>query len=168
MLRSIEAIRQTMGTFESSECRMLLDGEDISGAYLLVEALNTPAFGPRIKVAPEADPSDGLLEVLRIRDDVRPGFLRYLTGLLREELEEPPTVEVNQGSRLEIFWNGFPIHVDGEVRPADVEPPDDREPVSPVSPQPDGGNGSTICVEVLPQSIILRLPKRSRWKPWAR
>ena len=71
MLRSIEAIRQTMGTFESSECRMLLDGEDISGAYLLVEALNTPAFGPRIKVAPEADPSDGLLEVLRIRDDVR-------------------------------------------------------------------------------------------------
>ena len=135
MLRSIEAIRQTMGTFESSECRMLLDGEDISGAYLLVEALNTPAFGPRIKVAPEADPSDGLLR-------------SFASGTM--------------------FVNGFPIHVDGEVRPADVEPPDDREPVSPVSPQPDGRNGSTICVEVMPQSIILLPPKRSRWKPWAR
>jgi diacylglycerol kinase (ATP) len=158
VLRSIEALSQTLGTFDAPHSRLVLDGEDLSGAYLLVEALNTPAFGPRIKVAPEANPSDGLLEVFRIRDDERPGLLRSLTGLLREELKELPGVEMNQGSRLEIGWTGFPFHVDGEVRPVVLTNQDDREPVSSLNPLSPGGIDLTICVEVLPKALEIWFP----------
>jgi diacylglycerol kinase family enzyme len=158
VLRSIEALSQTLGTFEASHCQVLLDGKDLSGAYLLMEVLNTPAFGPRLKVAPEADPSDGLLEVLRIRDEQRPGFLNSLTGLLREELEELPGVELNQGRSLEICWRGEPFHVDGEVRPPGAKPPGEGEAGDRMIPLQERGKEQKICVEVLPQALEIWLP----------
>jgi diacylglycerol kinase family enzyme len=158
VLRSLEAINQTLAAYEAKECRIVLDGEDLSGAYLLVEVLNTPAFGPRLKVAPEANPGDGLLEIFRIRDDDRPGFMESLTGLLREELQELPGVELNRGRRLEICWTGESFHVDAEVRPPGTYPPQEGEAENRQNVLQYPRNESTLCVEVMPQALEIWLP----------
>jgi diacylglycerol kinase (ATP) len=159
VLRSIEALTQTLNDYEASYCRLLLDGKDISGTYILVEALNTPAFGPRIKAAPNADPSDGLFEVLCVRDETRPGFLSYLTSLLREELDELPSVEVNKGRKLEICWQGVPFHVDGEVRPLGEESEGDQGDRKQFGISGQGKKDASICVEILPGALEFWLPE---------
>jgi diacylglycerol kinase family enzyme len=158
VLRSIDALNQTLGGFETGNCRVVLDGKDLSGSYLLFEVLNTPAFGPRLKVAPEADPSDGLLEVFRVREDARSGLLDYLAALLQGELAELPGVEVNRGSRLEISWSGEPFHVDGEVRPAENQRSGGSALEDLSRTLFERAKETKVWVEVLPQALEIWLP----------
>jgi diacylglycerol kinase (ATP) len=117
VLRGLSAAAYTLANYEAHNYRMRLDGHDISGRYLMVEVLNTTAFGPRLKLAPRADPADGMFEVILIREEARDELLRFLMSLVNESLEDLSCVEVTRGHSLEITWNGFPAHVDGEVRP---------------------------------------------------
>ncbi|HEX5477335.1 MAG TPA: diacylglycerol kinase family protein, partial [Burkholderiales bacterium] len=41
-----------------------LDGKDLSGEYLLLEALNIPSVGPNLFLAPDSAPGDGQLDVI--------------------------------------------------------------------------------------------------------
>lgn len=146
ILRAIGAFTRTLPNYQARTFAMTLDGEDVSGDYLLVEVLNTTAFGPRLKVAPRADSGDGLFEVIRIRADARDGFLRYMTSLFAEELDELPSVETSSGRRLELQWTDFPIHVDGTLYP-----PPGEEPIA-LAAEP------RIVAEVLPHALELWLP----------
>lgn len=47
---------------------VFLDDEDLSGAYVAVEAMNIGGVGPRVCLAPEADPGDGLLDLVMIEE----------------------------------------------------------------------------------------------------
>jgi diacylglycerol kinase (ATP) len=151
VLRAIRAFTQTLPSYHSKPFSMTLDGADISGDYLFVEVLNTPAFGPRLKVAPSADPGDGLFEVIRIREAERQGFLAYIAGLFSEELHEVPGVESAQGRRLELKWFGFPMHIDGILHPNVRERPSARK-------RREGADAQTITVEVIPSALQLWLP----------
>jgi diacylglycerol kinase (ATP) len=157
VLRSLEAISRTLSKLRTEHCSVILDGEDISGAYLLLEVMNTPAFGPRIKANPEADPGDGQFEVIRIREDRRSGVLGYIRGLVNEELAELPNVEVTRGQKLEISWNGFPVHIDAEVRPPGYEPPQEAEEgARSIHEEQVEGN---LCFEIMPKSLEFWLPE---------
>jgi diacylglycerol kinase (ATP) len=151
ILRAVGAFTRTLPSYRSKPFAMTLDGVDISGDYLLVEVLNTPAFGPRLKVAPNADSGDGLFEVIRIRQEERDGFVRYITSLFGEELHALPSVELSQGRRMEFRWFGFPIHIDGILHPAIRRRPSARQRVA----EPDA---VTIVVEVIPGALELWLP----------
>lgn len=149
VLRAISAFTQTLPDYRARRFRIRLDGQDLSGDYLLVEVLNTTAFGPRLTVAPAADVADGLFEVLRIRQQERESFVGYIVSLFAAELADLPSVETSQGRRLEVKWTGFPLHIDGEVHPpADVE----------LRPVPE--NDLRVTVEVLPQVLEFWLPKQ--------
>src|SRR5215216_853428 len=118
LLRSISSIIETINQFEAQSCQITLDGKDISGTYRMFEVMNTNRFGPWIKLAPDADPGDGLLDVVRIRPDHEESLFRYVASLIAEDLQELPNVEVSRGKCLEIRWPGtFPIHVDAKTRP---------------------------------------------------
>jgi diacylglycerol kinase family enzyme len=156
ILRSIDAISQTLNTIQTEQYQMKLDGKDISGNYLLLEVMNTPAFGPRINANPDADTGDGMFEVVRIREDERSGVLDYLKGLLKEELEELPNVEVTRGRKLEISWNGYPFHVDAEVRPPGYElPQDDGERSRSITDYDEG----KLCIEIIPKALEFLVPE---------
>lgn len=146
VLRAIGAFTRTLPSYQARKFNMALDGRDISGDYLLVEVLNTNAFGPRLKVAPRADSGDGLFEIVRIRAGAREGFLSYIASLLTEELDELPSVETSTGRRLELQWTGFPIHVDGTLYPPLTGDP------APLVDDP------RIVAEVLPHALELWLP----------
>lgn len=158
VLRSISSIAKTLPNYESNYCRITLDGKDISGNYLIFETLNTTAFGPRIKMAPGADPGDGVFDVVRIREEERSGLMQYLSALIAEEFDELPSVEITRGSKLELEWTGFVIHVDGEVRPKKIIQQDERT---------DKGTGKAIPhrpgdklqVEILPREVEFWIPK---------
>jgi diacylglycerol kinase (ATP) len=58
-----------------------LDGERVSGEFLLVEALNTPSIGPKLQLTADVNAADGLLSVVLLGESDRDALVRYLTTL---------------------------------------------------------------------------------------
>ena len=123
-MRALSAALRTLPGYSAPECRLILDGSERRGNFVLVEAMNTPAIGPRLRLAPEADPSDGWLEVVSVEEDGRVGLTSYLTGLLAGGLEALPNVTVSRARTLRLEWSGSPLHADADI----LVGPDASEP----------------------------------------
>lgn len=159
LLRSISSIIETINEFEAHSCQITLDGEDISGTYRMFEVMNTKRFGPWIKLYPEADPGDGLLDVVRIRPDRDESLFRYVASLIAENVEELPNVEVSQGESLEIRWPGnFSIHVDAEIRPSISGRPKEQNPAEGATDSTSHTDGNLVRIEVMPQALEIWQP----------
>ena len=142
--KAIQAVVEALADYEATHCQIELDGADLTGNYMLVEVFNGPAFGPRLSLAPQADPGDGLLDVLHLEDGVdMETLVDYLTSLLAEEPGEQEDVMLEQGKHLRVEWDGFSLHVDGKV-----------------CPQSDGPfDGSELYIEVIPGALDVLLPE---------
>lgn len=142
-LRGLATLLGTARRFESYPCRMTLDGEEVTGDFALVEVMNTRAIGPRLHLAPTADPCDGLLDVALIHqkdiENLVPMLVRGVSG----GLDRLPNVDYRQVRSMEVAWSGFPLHVDAEIRPA----------VGWSSPA-----FGAVTIEVLPHVLELWLP----------
>lgn len=113
----------------AADCEVLdiaarLDGKDISGRYLLLEAVNLRYVGPSLFLAPDAEPGDGLLDVVLVSEAERPRLIRYLDSWQdnRERLAVLPTL---RGRELELEWTGVPLHIDDKLRPKKSAGPDE-------------------------------------------
>lgn len=159
VLRSMEAIGDTLLKGHAYPNTIRLDGEELAGEFLLVEMLNTTAVGPRLKFAPDASPCDRVLNAVCIQASDRQGFLNYLTSLIKEDLDKLEAVTVRQVKQLSFTWTGFPVHVDGEVRPHDWNERQEIEETElgprPFLPRVESGQ---IKVQVLPAALTLWMP----------
>ena len=80
----------------------------------MLEVLNTPAIGPRLNLAPNADPTDGWLEVLTIEPAAGVGFLNYSVNALKGSLEALENVTVRRAKRVRLDFEGGALHTDGD------------------------------------------------------
>jgi len=95
--------------------RITADDADLSGDYLAVEMLNIRFLGPNIPLAPEADPSDGLLDVVRVREADRAAILEYLEQRLHLASGEMPSLETVRARRVQLVVPArAPLHVDDD------------------------------------------------------
>lgn len=90
-----------------------LDGEDLSGEYVLLEAMNTRYVGPSLRLAPDADLADGRLDVVLVADAERDRLDEYL----RRPPDDRPGLTVRRGQLLRIDWDGFAVHIDDKSWP---------------------------------------------------
>jgi diacylglycerol kinase (ATP) len=148
-LRAMTSLVSTLAGYSPRPLELSLDGEDASGDYLLVEVMNTPAAGPRLRLAPGASPSDGLLDVVTVTEDGRVGLASYVSGLITGRLEELPNVTVRQVRNVRLSFDGSPFHLDAVLRPA--------KDTGIAEGMPAGG---TIEVEVRPGVVPLLLPRQ--------
>jgi len=116
LFRALRAALRALTQGEAAEVRLELDGVDHSGRYLMVELMNTAAMGLRLRLAPGANPGDGLLDLVLVREDEGVGTHSYLVELAAGELETLPSVTVTRGRHLKMQWDGLPLHFDEEVR----------------------------------------------------
>jgi diacylglycerol kinase (ATP) len=93
-----------------------LDGRDCSGEYVLVEAMNIPTVGPNLRLAPDADPTDGLLDVVLLSEADRAEFREHLRAFFPGH-NGAPALTVRRARRVELAWDGFDVHVDDEPWP---------------------------------------------------
>jgi diacylglycerol kinase family enzyme len=154
VLRALRALGETLPDPQPHLFRVQLDGVDISGAYLMLEILNTEAFGPRLEIAPKADTGDGQFEVMRVRDSETITVVNYLAALVSGDFPQIPTVTASQGKRLVLQWTGFPLHIDGFLfrrrRDGDANIRSDRDEPA-----------AAVTVEVLRHALQFWIPKGS-------
>jgi diacylglycerol kinase (ATP) len=117
------------------------DGSELSGDYLAVEILNIRFVGPNIPLAPQADPSDGLLDLALVAEADRDGILEYLDQRLHLASGVMPRLRSvrARGIRLQVPA-GARLHVD------DGEWPEGRDSHEPLE----------LDVRCLPGAVSLR------------
>jgi diacylglycerol kinase family enzyme len=81
--RPLSAILSRAGIAIARPLKVTLDGEDLSGEYFLLAVMNIEHIGPSLHIAPDADPSDGLLEVVLLSEQERAKFGDYLYDRLQ-------------------------------------------------------------------------------------
>jgi diacylglycerol kinase (ATP) len=75
---ALRRYRDILATLTPTPVSLSLDGRSIQGEFLLVEVLNIRAVGPNLVLAPDADPSDGMLDVVTAGEEHRAELDRYL------------------------------------------------------------------------------------------
>ena len=96
--------------------------EDLSGEYLAVEVLNVRFVGPNVPLAPDADPFDGMLDLVVIRDEDREGIREYVHRRLNFASGTMPPLRTERVDRVTLVAPaGVRLHVDDGSWP-DAEP----------------------------------------------
>jgi diacylglycerol kinase family enzyme len=90
-----------------------VDGEEVTGDFILVEVLNIRSVGPNLVLDRDADPSDGYFNVVIADDKHRDEIARYLQDRIdgREGRLCLPSL---RGQRVDIHGRGD-THVDDEL-----------------------------------------------------
>jgi diacylglycerol kinase (ATP) len=94
--------------------RLVLDGTDLSGEYLMVEAMNIPLAGPNVQLAPGADLGDGRLDLVTVSERERKLVEAYLRARLAGEAA-PLELPVRRGRRVQLRAVPEELHVDDDV-----------------------------------------------------
>lgn len=121
---ALRRLKEAAETAEPVEIGARLDGIDISGNYLLFEAVNLPYIGPNLYIAPDNRAGDGQLEVVLVPEAQRSRLVKYLEHW-HENRERPSLLPSRRGKHLQIEWTGFALHIDDKLRPRKKAEPDD-------------------------------------------
>jgi diacylglycerol kinase (ATP) len=116
----LEMLREVIEGIPARTWRVEVDGDDLSGELLAVEAMNIGQIGPNLPLALQADPGDGLLDVVLIRDEDRSNLVAYLSARMRELDPGLPGLRRSRGQRVVLGPpDDLRLHVDDRFWPPD-------------------------------------------------
>jgi diacylglycerol kinase family enzyme len=121
---ALRRLKELAEVAEPVEIGAQLDGVDISGNYLLFEAVNLPYIGPNLYIAPDTRAGDGKLEVVLVPESRRGRLVKYLEHW-HENRARPALLPSRRGQHLQIEWTGFALHIDDKLRPRKKADADD-------------------------------------------
>lgn len=101
-----------------------LDGRRIETRAMLVAVANTASFGGGMLVCPDADPTDGLLDVLLVHAISVPSFLRVFPKVYSGAHVNHAAVEIHRAARVRLEAAAIRSQADGEPfteLPLDIE-----------------------------------------------
>jgi diacylglycerol kinase family enzyme len=126
----IRALRALLGEAPAEPWELEADGDDLSGHFLAVDVMIVGLTGPRLPLAPDAEPADGLLDLVTIGDAERNAFAAYLDERLSGGNPQPLSLPVRRAARVRLVP---PLSVDLRLDDAHWEP-DARELTVSVGP----------------------------------
>jgi YegS/Rv2252/BmrU family lipid kinase len=114
----LASVYRTFFSFSAPQLEVRAAEHSESGAILMTEVAIGKTAGGGFKLTPDADATDGLLDVCIIRDVGIPTFLRYIPRVLKGTHTELAPVTVFQTRQVEIAAPAglTLVHLDGEVR----------------------------------------------------
>ena len=135
--RALLLLRHILESSSVRRVELELDGDDLSGDYLLVEAMNIRHAGPNVPLAPDAVQGDGLLDVVAVTEDDRTPLLRYIAGRLAGS-GEVPALPVRRGRRLVMAYAATAVHVDDDIWPEIADDAEEESVVRRANGEPPG------------------------------
>lgn len=88
--------------------KVTVDGRPLPDDLILIEVLNGPRIGPALRLAPQADPGDGMFDIAFLRHADK---ARALHALGRGGADDLP-LDLRRGRAVSILWHGAPLCVD--------------------------------------------------------
>jgi diacylglycerol kinase (ATP) len=101
--------------FSNRPIRLTVDGISSEHDVLFVAIANGSYYGGGMRIAPDAQPDDGLLDVCIVGDISRLTAIRQLPNLYRGTHVRHPQVSMDRGRTIEVDGDGATrVHLDGE------------------------------------------------------
>lgn len=147
LTRHLIHLRRKLHDYQAQEWKMQLDGKDISGRYILWEAMNIRSVGPGLYLAPWAATKDGELDFVAVREEDRPTLIHHLDARIAGRKSEFP-LPMARFSKLKVTWEKSAIHFDDEIWPEDDNYPK-QKPVE-------------ITIRVKPSALVILQPPHAR------
>lgn len=109
MKRHVLLLRQVLKNYPARKWKIDMDGKDMSGRYILWEAMNIRSVGPTLHLAPRALSDDGYLDFVCARETDRPLLMHHLDARLAGKRSKflLPTRRFRQ---LRIVWRKSILH----------------------------------------------------------
>ena len=117
---ALQKMHTILESYEPHYCKLVIDGSDHSGRFLLAEVMNIRSIGPNIVLSPLADPGDGELDVVLIPETQKEKFADYIQHRLNGGNEQYQ-FNTLKGKHISISWEGAHLHVDDELLKIDKE-----------------------------------------------
>lgn len=136
-----DAFRKAIKKAKARDIEVTVDGKPLKGDLLALEIQNIGYAGPGLPLCLSADPGDGWLDVVAIRDKQREAMLDWVSP---SEEKTPPPVTVTRGRQVVIRWKGKPeMRIDDEH----IDPPEEK---------------CTITVELEQKAVTILVPPGTR------
>jgi diacylglycerol kinase (ATP) len=108
------AILAELARLRPREVALTVDGRGSRREVTLVAVGNTPWYGGGLRIAPDADPADGLLEVVVVGPISRRELVRTRPRLAAGTHVDHPAVTVLRGREVALHGDGLSTYADGE------------------------------------------------------
>jgi len=113
---ALQMLREHLDKCPAMKLKATLDGKDISGKYLIFEAMNTRYIGPNLFLAPDVSHNNGLLDIVFVEEKDRKKLAKHL-ATWQQGKQWPLGLGVGRGKRLEMEWTGYALHIDDKLWP---------------------------------------------------
>ena len=119
---ALRMLQQRLARCAPHALDLRLDGRQMSGEYVLFEAMNMEFVGPNLYLAPNIAPTDGLLDVVLVTTGEVDKLNESLATWQQGELAHPDLTR-HRARRVELEWTGFDVHFDDEPWPTEKQDP---------------------------------------------
>jgi diacylglycerol kinase family enzyme len=111
--RALHLLSELLADAQPREWQLSVDGAEIIGSFLAVEVLNIRFAGPNVPLAPRADPGDGRLEVVLIRESDREAVLAYVEERMHLASGVMPELTIMSAGKVRLgVPGGVRLHLD--------------------------------------------------------
>lgn len=110
---AVVTFRDVLAHLQPQRWTIVIDGQEHTGEFLLVEVLNIPSIGPNLVLSDEALPTDGLFSVVIAAEEDRGVLDEYLARRMRGS-ERPLSMPLVHARRVEIHAC-TEVHVDDQL-----------------------------------------------------
>ncbi len=117
---ALKVLRKQLSNYPSKELTVRLDGQDLSGDYYMLEALNIRYLGPNLDLVPRAQINDGLLDVVFVPKGEQAKLRQYISDRIKRKRSRV-NLTVRQGRHLQVEWKSSPVHIDDMPWPEDED-----------------------------------------------
>ena len=108
------AVVAELRTYQPGRYRLTLDGVTSEVEAMLIAVGNAPSYGGGMRVCPDADLTDGLVDVVVVGPLSRARFLRLFPGVFRGTHVRDPAVQVSRAREVTIEGPTRTVYADGE------------------------------------------------------
>jgi diacylglycerol kinase (ATP) len=110
---AVRTFREVLATLQPQPWTIVLDGEEITGEFLLVEVLNMPSIGPNLVLSDEANPSDSWFSVVIATEQQRGVLDDYLAHRI-DGGDDPLSLPPRHARAVEIRGS-TDVHIDDQL-----------------------------------------------------
>jgi diacylglycerol kinase (ATP) len=114
MARHGALLRRMLHDYPARQWKIKIDGKDISGRYILWEAMNIRSVGPALHLAPQAETRDGRFDFVCARVADRAVLMEHFDARVAGKKSKSP-LPTRRFRELRITWKGSTIHLDDEL-----------------------------------------------------
>lgn len=108
------AMLAELGVFAPLPFELVLDGEMIETEAMLVAVGNAKSYGAGMHVTPDADVTDGLLDVMVLGPVTKPEFLKTFPKVFKGTHTSHPAVTMRRAKVVDLSSPGVTAYADGE------------------------------------------------------